>query len=147
MRRFIPALLVAVIAAMGLAATSSGGSRSFDPHFTVLAKAVEGKETNRGFKTVFKLFNKFDASDKVGNLTGFCTFERGDDKVRCKGDAHLNGEVGGEGDLVVKGNFRRGDDSLLVKNGTGDFNGVVGKMLSRPYPGNRWEKFHFDLVR
>jgi hypothetical protein len=54
---------------------------------------------------------------------------------------HLNGEIGGYGNIRVKGDNDPGPDHLPVIGGSDDFNGVVGKLT--------WEggKAHFDLVR
>jgi hypothetical protein len=49
--------------------------------------------------------------------------------------------------LLVKGNEGRGDNTFLVVNGSGDFDGVAGKMIIHPEPGRRKDRFHFDLVR
>jgi hypothetical protein len=141
MRRFVPALLVGMIAAMALATTTSGAS--FDRHFAVVAKDTAFKETEEGFRLRFKMLEEHDRSDKVGRARARCRTGR---KVRCRALLHFNGEVGGRGDLIVKGNLGRGDNNLLVVNGTGDFDGVAGKMIIHSGPRNK-DKWHFDLVR
>jgi hypothetical protein len=143
MRRFVPALLVGTIAAMALATTSSGAG--FDRHFTVIAKESGFEETRDGFRLKFKMLDEFDHSDKVGRAKARC--REGRRKLRCHALLHFNGEVGGRGDLVIKGNFGRGDNSALVTNGSGEFDGVAGKLITHPQPGQRKEKWHFDLVR
>jgi hypothetical protein len=143
MHRFGLAVLVGVIAAMAFATTSS--SAGLDRHFAVIAKGVSFEEIRDGFRVRFKLLDEFDRSDKVGTARARC--REGRRKVRCHAPMHFNGEVGGRGDLIVEGNFGRGDQSFLVVNGSGDFDGVAGKMITHPLPGRNKEKWHFDLVR
>jgi hypothetical protein len=142
MRRFALASLVAVMAGVAMAATTSGAS--FDRHFTVISKFVSGEERRGAFHFKLRLLDELDHSDKVGNARARCNQERR--KIRCRVLVHLNGEVGGRGDLVVKGNEGRGDNTFLVVNGSGDFDGVAGKMTIHPEPGAK-DRFHFDLVR
>jgi hypothetical protein len=139
MRRLTIAILVAGVGAVAL---PSSAAASFDHHFTVIDKTVSAHRTNDHgfvFKDVF--LNKFDHSDRVGRLRGECHPGR-DDKVKCRFFAHLSGEVGGFGDLYGKGNLGGGDQSVLVTNGTDDFNGVAGKVTNR-----RHDRLHFALVR
>jgi hypothetical protein len=143
MRTFALAALVGMIAAMALATTTSGAG--FDRHFTVVAKETAFKETEEALRVRFKLLDEFDHSDKVGRAKVRC--RGGRRKARCRGPFHFNGEVGGSGDLFVKGNFGRGDNTFNVVDGTGDFAGVVGKMIRHPEPGRRKDRLHFDLVR
>ena len=142
MRRFALAVLGS-IAAMAVATTTAGAS--FDPHFTVITTFISGEERNGAFHFKFRVLDELDHSDTVGNGTGRCRQHK---KIRCRAELHLNGEVGGRGDLVVKGNEGGGGDtSFLVVDGSGDFGGVAGKMVIQPEPGDRENRFHFDLVR
>jgi hypothetical protein len=54
---------------------------------------------------------------------------------------HLNGKFAGGGDIRARGDISHRDNKLNVIGGTGDFNGVGGKMLVHP---RHW---HFDLKR
>jgi hypothetical protein len=143
MRRFVLVGLIALLAGAVLVGTSSGAS--FDRHFTVVAKETAFKETEEALRVRFKLLDEFDRSDKVGKAKVRC--RPGRRKARCRGLFHFNGEVGGRGDLIVKGNFAPRDNNFLVVNGTGEFDGVAGKMIRHPEPGNRKDRLHFDLVR
>jgi hypothetical protein len=51
-------------------------------------------------------------------------------KARCRVLYHFDGTIGGFGDLLVKGNIGRGDRTLNVVDGNGDFSGAVaGKVF------------------
>ena len=65
-----------------------------------------------------------------------------------RGTYHLNGEIGGFGDINVRGNLRRGDNRLNVVGGSGDFNGVAGKEVFRYLNRSGTKSIDkFDLVR
>ena len=42
---------------------------------------------------------------------------------------HLNGEIGGSGDIKYRGNIAPDDFRINVTGGSGDFNGVAGKFV------------------
>jgi hypothetical protein len=153
MRRFALAALAGMIAAMSLATTTSGAT--FDPHFTVIAKIVSVSFDERDGADVlhlrFQLRDELDLSDKVGHATGKCRVHLpGTRKSRCRAETHLNGEVGGRGDLVNRGNEHggTGDSTFNIVDGSGDFGGgIAGKLVVHPYPGDNKAKWEFDLVR
>jgi hypothetical protein len=147
MRKFALAALVAMIAAMSLATTTSGAG--FDAHFTVVTKYVSSSfdERHDVLHLKFRLLDKLDLSDKVGNGTGLCRIQQAPRKTRCRAEAHLNGEVGGFGDLVVRGNRGHGDTTFNVVDGSGDFGGVAGKVCVMAAAGDNKDKWEFDLVR
>jgi hypothetical protein len=60
---------------------------------------------------------------------------------------HLNGQIGGFGDIGVSGRLGPGDRRLNVAWGTRDFKGVAGKLLIRDANASDTSKLHFDLVR
>jgi hypothetical protein len=138
-KRPILALLVVVVAALGLAAPASA---SFDRHFTVITNTIESHPTADGFRFHDQLLQAFNRSNQVGNDRGHCRGERV--KVRCHIRVHLNGEVGGLGDIFVSGNLGAHDGRLNVTGGTDDFDGVAGKVVLRGAHDNR---VHFDLTR
>jgi hypothetical protein len=144
MRRFSTVAIASAIAVAALAVPASGAS--FDHHFSVISKDVSHKSTNHSFEFKSVLLNKFDRNDKVGVARGKCKFNKGDHKGRCKVLIRLNGKVGGSGQLFVKGNIGRHDNTLLVRNGSGDFNGVAGK-LSVHTVNKVKDKITFALVR
>jgi hypothetical protein len=153
MRRFALAALVGMIAAMSLATTTSGAG--FHPHFTVIAKfgSISFEERNGAdiLHLKFQLRDELDLSDKVGKGTGKCRVHiPGTRKTRCRAEIHLNGEVGGRGGLVDRGNEAgaTGDHTFNIVDGSGDFGGgIAGKIAVHPYPGDNKAKWEFDLVR
>jgi hypothetical protein len=140
MRRIVPAGLVAAIAVAALAIPASA---SFDHHFSVIERQTSSDRSGDTFSFKGKLFATFNRHDRVGRDRGECT--QGARKVRCAARAHLNGEVGGFGDIKVKGNLGRHDDRLNVVGGSGDFNGVAGKVLVHDLGHNK-SRLHFDLT-
>jgi hypothetical protein len=142
MRKFIVAALVAALAAALLAVPAFA---SFDHHFSVLAKTTSARQVGENrFRFKDKLLDPGNPSDRVGRDRVECTAKPR--KLECRAVIHLNGEIGGFGDIKVRGDISRRDNRVNVLGGTDDFNGVAGKMLlhSRdPRP----DKLHFDLVR
>ena len=118
-------VLAATVAATAAIAAPAEG-RSFDHHFAVVAESVQAHEENGRFLFREVLFNPDNLNNRVGNLKGKCKFRS---KVRCLVRIHLDGSIGGFGDLRVRGNFGRHDTTLNVVDGTGSFSGAVtGKM-------------------
>jgi hypothetical protein len=143
MRKFI---VVGVIATLGATLLAVPASASFDHHFTVISKETSFRDTPNGFRFKDKLFNPRNRSDRVGRDRGECEFRRRGRRVRCHAVIHLNGDIGGFGNIKVRGGFTRNDNRLEVVGGTDDFNGVAGKMLLHER-GRKVDKLHFDLVR
>ena len=147
MRKFV---LAGVIAALGVAMLAIPASASFDRHFSVISKQVSGEPVGENaFRFKDKLLQPHNRDNRVGRDEGICraVSRRA---IRCHAVVHLNGEIGGFGDIRVRGNIAavagRGDNRLNVVGGTGDFNGVAGKLLLHNL-GRRADKLHFDLVR
>jgi hypothetical protein len=138
MRKFV---LAGVIATLGVAMLAIPASASFDRHFSVIEKEVSGGRVGENaFRFKSKLLQPHNRDNRVGGVKGICR-DVSRRAARCHAVVHLNGEVGGFGDIRVRGDIGRGDNRVNVVGGTGDFNGVAGKMLlSR-------DKLHFDLVR
>jgi len=138
-------ILASVIATLGVGLLVTSASASFDHHFTVISKQVSGERiSSHAFRFKDKLFQPGNRSNRVGRDKGKCR-EASHNKIRCHAVVHLNGEIGGFGDLLVAGNIGRGDKRLNVVGGTGDFNGVAGKLQLHTL--SRIDRLHFDLVR
>ena len=136
MRRF---MLAAALAALGTAVVASPAF-AFDHHFNV----VSGKGTIKQvgphlFQNKERLVDPNNHHDKVGSLRGPCREKSG--HFNCHFVVHLNGEIGGLGNLKLKGDLDPGSDRLAVVGGSGQFHGVTGKFAD--YGG----KYHLDLVR
>ncbi len=143
MRKFI---LAGVIATLGVAMLAIPASASFDRHFSVIGKQVSGGPVGENaFRFKDKLLQPHNRDNRVGSGEGICR-QASQRAVRCHAVVHLNGEIGGFGDIRVRGNIGRGDNRLNVVGGTGDFNGVAGKLLLHNV-SRRADKLHFDLVR
>jgi hypothetical protein len=137
-------ILAAAVAALGSAVLAGPATASFDPHFNVLAKQISGQQTQHGFKFKDKLLDPRNTADKVGRDKGECREKP--HALKCRVTIHLNGELGGFGDLRLAGNFSRHRLRLNVVGGSDDFNGVAGKMVLHSINGAT-DKLHFDLVR
>ena len=139
-------ILAGAIATLGVGLLVTSASASFDHHFTVISKQVSGEQISRhAFRFKDKLFQPGNRSNRVGRDKGKCRQGPSHKKIRCHAVVHLNGEIGGLGDLRVSGNLGHGDKRLNVVGGTGDFNGVGGKLLLHTL--SRHDRYHFDLVR
>lgn len=138
-------VLAGGIAALGLGLLAIPASASFDPHFMVLSKGVSAHRTSSGAE-VFrdKLLEPGNRHNLIGSDHGRCTAKG--HVLRCRAVAHLNGEIGGFGDIRVRGHITRHHHRLNVVGGTHDFNGVAGKMKIADF-NKRVSKLHFDLVR
>jgi hypothetical protein len=141
------ALLVVAALAIGAIALPVSATASFDRHFTVISKDVRGHETTNGFAFRIVLLNPFNTANQVGYGHAKCRAERGDRKVRCRVFVHLDGTIGGFGDLIAKGNIGRGDNSLQIVDGTGDFGGeIAGKVIVHRV-NDRKNPLEFSLTR
>jgi hypothetical protein len=138
MRRLALAAIAAALAILMLAIPASA---RVDHHFSV---DIKGSEANFGggqdrFHFHAPLAATFNRDNQVGNLRFHC--RQPNDKLRCTGVLHLNGDVGGFGALFIRGNLGTNDDRLNITGGTGDFEGAAGKIVA---PKNR---LHIHLVR
>ena len=122
-------ILAATLAALGSAALAVPASASFDPHFTVLEKArFNVLQNQEAFTIRGGLFDPLDHDNWVGSDRARCKI-RPHEVLRCRGVMHLNGEIGGSGDIKYRGNVSPDDFRLNVTGGSGDFNGVAGKWV------------------
>ena len=140
-------VLIGSLALVGGGMLAMPAVASFDHHFTVIGIFKNGDQTDRGFEFREKLVRPHNHRDKVGHNHVLCRAATGEhNRSKCKGRFHLNGELGGEGEIRVRGNFGPGDHRLQVVGGGGDFNGVAGKLLIRDESGRKTRE-HFDLTR
>jgi hypothetical protein len=141
-------ILAAVLAALGSAALALPASASFDHHFTVFENASFQVLPDRdAFRIKGGLFDPANHDDRVGSDHSLCKI-RPHGVLRCRGIMHLNGEIGGSGDIKYRGNVRRDDSRLNVTGGSGDFNGVAGKWVFENLNKSGTKSLNeFDLVR
>jgi hypothetical protein len=142
MRKFI---LAAAIAALGAAVVASPAF-AFDHHFSVKAKetAIHPAGQN-AFRFKDRLLDPNNRHDKVGRDHGKCR-QKSQRRIKCRIRVHLNGEIGGFGDIRVRGDLQPGDGHLVVLGGSDQFDGVAGKLTIHELR-ERVFKYHFDLVR
>jgi hypothetical protein len=140
-------ILAAALAALG-AALFAAPAFAIDHHFTVLAKQTSGHRVgHNAFRFKDKLLDPHNRHDRVGRDRGKCRFNPQTHKVKCHVTAHLNGEIGGFGNIRVRGDLDRGPDHLVVLGGSRQFDGVAGKVTRHATSNRRIDRLHFDLVR
>lgn len=147
-RRRIAVIGIAGLAALGLSLLAIPASASFDHHFRVVEKARFSPNQNEtAFRFKSRLFDPRNRHDRVGRARGLCKLKP-HQTLRCRGTYHLNGEIGGFGDIKVRGNVRRHDTRLNVVGGSRGFNGVAGKFQFRNLNRSGTKAMDkFDLVR
>jgi hypothetical protein len=143
MRKLIAVGALAALATVVLAVPASA---SFDPNFSVLAKQTSGHRTHKGFRFKDHLLNPSNRHDRVGRDWGNCRFKQSIKKLRCRATVHLNGDIGGFGDIKVSGDLGRHDHRVNVVGGTHDFVGVAGKMKIHSVT-RKIDQLSFSLVR
>jgi hypothetical protein len=136
---------IVAVAAGAVAIVLPGNAMAFDHHFSVISKDTGGHGTSNGFSFRFDLLSTHDDRDWVGHGHGECRADRGR-KARCKVIVHLDGTVGGRGDLLVKGNFGRGDHTLNVVDGNGNFGGGIAGKVHVDSISNRLDLLSFALT-
>ena len=142
-------ILAAALAALGSAGLAVPASASFDPHFTVFENARFHMLSNeRVFTVRGGLYEPLNHNDRVGKDRARCRFRPTNNVLRCRGVMHLNGEIGGSGDIKYRGNISDVDPRVNVTGGSGDFNGVAGKLVfeNQNKPGSKTLNT-FSLVR
>jgi hypothetical protein len=139
-------VLIAAAALMAAVAAPAEGRALFDRHFKVVEQNVGSRELPDGLAFRSVLLNPFNVDNRVGHLRGRC-HDGGGGKARCAARIHLDGAIGGFGDLIVRGNTGRGDSTLNVVDGSGDFGGrIAGKMVIKGLDRTT-SLLKFDLTR
>jgi hypothetical protein len=129
-------LLLAALAALGTMLIATPASASFDPHFTVRGHGFKlTKVGHHRLKFHVKLRKH---GTRVGTGHGRC-HELNRSAARCHIHYHLNGKVGGRGVVKAVGRFGKGRERFNVTGGTGDFDGVAGKII---LSHNNKSRFH-----
>jgi hypothetical protein len=143
-RRFLAVIVGTAVAAVAIIAP--GGAAAFDHQFTVLSKDRGGHRTANGFAFNIELLNPSNNRNKVGRGHGRCRVKGHRRKARCRLVVHLDGSVGGFGDLVLKGNVGRGDRTMDVVGGHGDFGGGVAGRARIDSVNDELDRMRFDLT-
>jgi hypothetical protein len=137
--------LAAAIAALAVAFTGTAGA-SFDTHFSVIKKTTRFVQQGDTFKFKEKLLNPANPRNQVGWDKGRCRGERGE-KLHCVVLTHLDGSIGGFGNLLLRGNIGGGDATLNVVDGSGDFSGAVSGKVVNDALNRRVSLVSFSLTR
>jgi hypothetical protein len=126
MRKLTSAIVVAALAA-ALLATSAF---AFDTHFYVHQKYRSGHDIGQNaFVRQDKLKDPHNRTVRVGRDRWQCRAKQHPYRLKCRVLVHLNGRIGGKGDIRAKGTFFHKDKYIRVVGGTRQFNGVAGKVF------------------
>jgi hypothetical protein len=82
------------------------------------------------FRYKGKMFDPQNRDNRVGSDRGECTIGP-HDKLKCQGTTHLDGEIGGLGDIEYRGTIGPGDQTFNVVGGSDDFEGATGETSFR----------------
>jgi hypothetical protein len=157
-RRIVPGGILALsLAVVLLAAATSTASAATEHHFQLLENQSfkgPGDKEGKAFRYYGKMFDPQDRDNRVGSDRGKCKIVREDEVAKCKGTLHLNGEIGGLGDIEYRGTWRSGVDTFNVVGGSDDFAGATGEtrfrnLVKRGRPAERfWPRLMttWDLV-
>jgi hypothetical protein len=130
-RRFAIVIGVAGMMALGVALLATPASAVTEYHFKLFEKqSFQGVPANpepgKGFRYKGKMFDPQNRDNRVGSDRGQCTIKP-HGAVKCEGTTHLNGEIGGLGDIEYRGTARPNDQTFNVVGGSDDFDGATGK--------------------
>lgn len=132
-------LLCGALAAIGMMLIATAAFASFDSHFTVHGHDFKLHQVSKHrFEWTVKLKKR---GSRVGNAAGRCHDAR-HHQNKCRIRYHLNGKVGGRGNIHAFGEFGPGPERFNVTGGTGDFDGVAGKIVL-----THTNKSEFHLVK
>ena len=124
--------VTATLVAIGVALLASPASAVTEYKFKLFEKqsfhGVENPsgELSKGFRYNGKMFDPQNRDNRVGSDRGKCKFKP-HGAVKCEGTTHLNGEIGGLGDIEYRGTARPGDQTFNVVGGSDDFEGATGE--------------------
>jgi hypothetical protein len=119
--------VIATLTALGLGVLAIAASAATEYHFKLFEKqsfqsVPADPEPGKGFRYTGKMFDPQNRDNRVGSDRGKCTIKPCD-AVKCEGTVHLNGEIGGLGDIEYRGTATRRDSSFNVVGGSDDFEG------------------------
>jgi hypothetical protein len=157
MRRIRIAAATVMVAAGLVGAVAAPASAQTEYHFQLYEKQSfqgPGDKEGKAFRYKGGMFDPQDRDNRVGSDRGKCKIVREDEVARCKGTVHLNGEIGGLGDIEYRGTWRPGVDTFDVVGGSDDFAGATGEtefrnLVKRGRPDERfWPRLMttWDLV-
>jgi hypothetical protein len=122
-----------VMVAAGLAgAVAAPASAQTEYRFKLFEKqsfqgVPDNPEPGDRFRFKGKLFDPQNRDNRVGSDRGKCTI-RPHRKLKCQGTFHLDGEIGGAGDIEYRGTIGPGDQTFNIVGGSDDFEGASGEV-------------------
>ena len=147
-RRIVPGGILALsLAVVLLAAAASTASAATEYHFKLFEKQSFQGFGGKEFRYTGGMFDPQDRDNRVGSDRGECT-SKPHDAALCEGTIHLNGEIGGLGDIEYRGTWRPGVDTFKVVGGSDDFAGATGETGFRNLKRDRpaYERFWGRLM-
>jgi hypothetical protein len=127
--------VTATLTALGVGLLAIPASAATEYHFKLFEKqSFQGVPANpepgKGFRYKGKMFDPQNRDNRVGSDRGKCKIKP-HGAVKCEGTTHLDGEIGGLGDILgdieYRGTARPGDQTFNVVGGSDDFDGATGK--------------------
>jgi hypothetical protein len=123
--------VTATLTALGVALLASPASAVTEYHFKLFEKQkFKGVPANPGpgdrFRYKGKMFDPQDRDNQVGSDRGKCKLKR--HGTFCQGTTHLDGEIGGVGDIEYRGTATVRHYGFNVVGGSDDFEGATGEV-------------------
>jgi ribosomal protein L27 len=121
-----------VMVATGLVgAVAAPASAQTEYHFKVFEKqkflgVPDNPEPGDRFRYKGKMFDPQDRDNRVGSDRGKCKLKR--NGTFCEGTTHLDGQIGGLGDIEYRGTATERHPGFKVVGGTDDFEGATGEV-------------------
>jgi hypothetical protein len=124
--------VTATLTALGLGVLAIPASAATEYQFKLFEKqsfqsVPANPEPGKGFRYKGKMFDPQNRDDRVGSDRGKCTIKPRD-AVKCEGTVHLNGEIGGLGDIEYRGTATGRNLGFNVVGGSDDFEGATGEV-------------------
>ena len=134
-RRSAIVIGVASVMALGVALLAGPAAAVTEYHFKLFERqSFQGVPANpepgKEFRFTGKMFDPQNRDNRVGSDRGKCEI-KSQNAVKCEGTTHLNGEIGGLGDIEYRGTARPGDETFNVVGGSDDFGGATGETTFR----------------
>jgi len=127
--------VTATLTALGLGLLAIPASAATEYHFKLFEKqSFQGVPANPEpgdrFRYKGKMFDPQNLDDRVGSDRGKCKI-KGTHAVKCQGTTHLDGQIGGLGDIEYRGTATGSNSGFNVVGGSGDFEGATGETRFR----------------
>jgi hypothetical protein len=123
--------VTATLTALGVALLASPASAATEYQFKVFEKqkflgVPDNPEPGDRFRYKGKMFDPQDRDNRVGSDRGKCKLKR--NGTFCEGTTHLDGQIGGVGDIEYRGTATERNPGFNVVGGSDDFEGATGEV-------------------